>query len=194
MGRPGDGESYLKLVERLRNARPDIALRSTFLLGFPGEGEREFRRLLEFVEAAQLDRAGAFCYSRERGTPAAEMKEQVAPAVAEGRYHELMTLQQEVSLARNERWVGREIEVLVEAPGGSAHEWIGRSFRDAPEIDGSVKLKAGVRRLAPGRFVRASVLAAEPYDLLAEVRAGPRSRRGAVNPPSRRSRGPGKRR
>jgi len=194
MGRPGDGDAYLELIERLRRAMPDIAIRSTFLVGLPGEGKREFHRLLEFVEAAQLDRAGGFCYSPERGTPAAEMEDQVPPEVAGERYHELMVLQQRISLARNERWVGREIEVLIEGAGQSTDEWIGRSFRDAPEIDGTVKLTAASGSLRPGEFVRASVVAAEPYDLLAEVRSPRRGRRGAVSRPARRSPGRGKRR
>ena len=170
MGRPGDGNAYLRLIARLRSAMPDVAIRSTFLVGLPGEGEEQFRRLLEFVEEAQLDRAGAFCYSPEPGTPAADMPDQVPAEVAQQRFHELMTLQQRISLARNQRWVGREIEVLIEAEGESPGEWIGRSFRDAPEIDGAVKVKAGRRLLAPGEFVRAEVTAAEPYDLTAEAR------------------------
>jgi ribosomal protein S12 methylthiotransferase len=169
MGRPGEGESYLATVEDLRRAMPDIALRSTFLVGFPGEGDREFEQLLAFVEAAQLDRAGAFRYSREQGTRAAEMPDQVSPEVAEARYHELMSLQQGISLARNQGWVGREIEVLVEARGRAPGEWVGRSFRDAPEVDGSVFVRAPRRPLRLGRYVRARVVKAEPYDLVAEV-------------------------
>jgi ribosomal protein S12 methylthiotransferase len=183
MGRPGDGDSYLKLIARLRAAMPDIAIRSSFIVGFPGESEEEFRRLLEFIEAAQLDRAGAFCFSPERGTPAAEMSDQVPFEVAQERYHELMVLQQRVSLARNRRWLGNELEVLIEAPGerkacperSRRGEWIGRSFRDAPEIDGTVK----VRRAAsatPGQFVRCRVTGAGPYDLVGELtRSAPSS-------------------
>jgi ribosomal protein S12 methylthiotransferase len=169
MGRPGDGNAYLRIIARLRNAMPDVAIRSTFLVGLPGEGEEQFRRLLEFVEAAQLDRAGAFCYSPERGTPVADMPDQVPPEVAQQRFHELMMLQQRISLARNQRWIGREIEVLIEAEGDSPGEWVGRSFRDAPEIDGTVKVKAERRPLAPSEFARAEVTAAEPYDLIAGV-------------------------
>jgi ribosomal protein S12 methylthiotransferase len=195
MGRPGEGQSYLELIERLRAAMPDIALRSTFLVGFPGEGDDEFRRLLEFVEAAQLDRAGAFCYSPEQGTPAAEMDDQVAAEVAQERYHELMMLQQRVSLARNERWVGRELDVLVESSGEEPGEWVGRSFRDAPEIDGTVELKAD-RPLSPGDFVRAMVASAEPYDVVANVpaRGSPKRARRKVSRPAPRSRGRDRRR
>jgi ribosomal protein S12 methylthiotransferase len=204
MGRPGDCEQYLALITRLRAAMPDIALRSTFLVGFPGEGEAEFRRLLEFLEAAQLDRAGAFCYSREAGTPAADMPGQVPPEVAQERYHQVMSLQQRVCLARNQRWVGRELEVLIEEPAegpalsDSSAEvprplagmavcgadlatlaeaeaegpgaWVGRSFRDAPEIDGTVVVRAG-RRVTPGVFAKVTVTDALEYDLVGTLRA-----------------------
>lgn len=175
MGRPGDGERYLALIARLRSAMPDIALRSTVLVGFPGEDEAAFARLLAFLEAAQLDHVGAFRYSREPGTPAADMPDQVPAEVAEERYHAVMARQQQISLLRNRRWVGRELKVLVEAEGTAPGEWLGRSFRHAPEIDGGVVLRAPGRRLRPGQFVIAQVVSALPYDLVAIV--GPASSR-----------------
>jgi ribosomal protein S12 methylthiotransferase len=122
------------------------------------------------VEAAELDWAGVFCYSPEAGTPAAEMPEQVPAEEAGRRRHEVMVLQQRISLARNQRWVGREIDVLIEAGGEADGEWVGRSFRDAPEIDGTVKVQALGKRLAAGQFVRAEVVEAEPYDLRSRLR------------------------
>lgn len=165
MGRPGEGEGYLRLIARLREAMPDIALRSTFLVGFPGEGEAEFARLLEFVEAAQLDRAGAFSFSPEQGTPAAEMPDQVPAELAQERQEALMAAQQRISLERNRRWLGREIEVLIEGRDRRGR-WVGRSFRDAPEVDGTVVLEPPGARRRPGEFARARVTAAEPYDLV----------------------------
>jgi ribosomal protein S12 methylthiotransferase len=174
MGRPGDGDSYLELIARLRAAMPDIALRSSFLVGFPGEDDRAFQRLLDFLEAAQLDRVGAFPYSREPGTPAAEMPDQVPAELAQARYHELMSRQQAISLARNQLWVGRQMEVLIESRGRSSRQWIGRSFRDAPEIDGSV-IVTSPRPLRPGRFLQATITCAQPYDLVGQVgRRSPR--------------------
>jgi ribosomal protein S12 methylthiotransferase len=175
MRRPGEGERYLALIASLRVAMPDIALRSTFLVGFPGEGEGEFQRLLEFIEAAQLDRAGAFCYSREPGTPAAEMPDQVPGEVAQERQHQVMALQQRISLARNQRWVGRRMEVLIEARGEQLGAWVGRSFRDAPEVDGTV-IVGSQRGLTPGTFVRATITEALEYDLVGEVADHGRSR------------------
>jgi len=168
MGRPGEAESYLKLIADLRAAMPDIALRSAFIVGYPGEGEAEFRRLLEFLEAAQLDRAGAFVYSREAGTPAAELEPQVPPDVAEARRHEVMALQQRISLARNRAWVGRELEVLIEGHG-ERRTWVGRSFRDAPEIDGLVYVRVGAKPLRPGQFVAAKISNAQAYDLVGRI-------------------------
>ncbi len=165
MGRPGEGSTYLELIETLRAAMPDIAIRSAFIVGYPGETDDEFQHLLDFLEAAQLDRAGAFTYSPEAGTPAAALPDHVPAEVAEERYHRFMTAQQSISLARNRRWVGRELEVLVEAPRGKGG-WAGRSFRDAPEIDGLVLLRPGRRALRPGEFVTARITGAEPYDLV----------------------------
>jgi len=169
MGRPGDGASYLKLIGQLRRAMPEIAIRTTFLIGFPGETEQAFEGLLEFVDAAQLDRAGAFVYSAEPGTPAAEMPDQVPPEIARERLHEMMVRQQAISLARNREWIGKRIEVLVESQGPSRSTWVGRSFRDAPEIDGSVIVRAERQAMQPGRFVRAEITGAEPYDLRARI-------------------------
>ena len=176
MGRPGDGGRYLRLIADLRAAMPDIAIRSSFLVGFPGEGDGEFQRLLEFVQAAQLDRVGAFCFSPEPGTPAADMPDQVPAELAHERYHRLMSLQQEISLARNRRWVGRDLEVLVESRGQRPGEWVGRSFRDAPEVDGAVVVEALARQLSPGQMVSATLYGAQPYDLLGHIS---RPRRGS---------------
>ncbi|MBN1459340.1 MAG: 30S ribosomal protein S12 methylthiotransferase RimO [Armatimonadetes bacterium] len=182
MGRPGDGDAFLRLIARLRQAMPDVAIRSTFLLGFPGETDEEFQDLLDFIEAAQLDRAGAFCYSRERGTRAAELPNQVPTETAQARFHEFMVRQQSISLARNERWVGRDLEVLVETQGERPGQWLGRSFRDAPEIDGTVQIIAERRALSLGQFARVRVTGAEPYDLMGELPSPRSARRRTTRP------------
>ncbi len=151
----------------MRAVIPDVAVRSAFIVGYPGEGEAEFQRLLEFIKAAQLDRAGAFVYSREPGTPAAELEPQVPAEVAEQRRHEVMALQQRISLARNRAWVGREMEVLIERHG-ERRTWEGRSFRDAPEIDGFVYVRA-TKPLKPGEFVTATITNAQAYDLVGKA-------------------------
>jgi ribosomal protein S12 methylthiotransferase len=164
MRRPGSAQSYLALIERLRERVPGIAVRTSIVVGFPGETEAQFEALLAFMAQARFDRAGAFVYSREEGTPAAALPNQVARELARERYQRVMELQQQISLERNREWVGRALEVLVEARGDGELGWVGRSYRDAPEIDGLVYLCGGPR-VKPGDFVRARITAAREYDL-----------------------------
>lgn len=160
MRRPGTGAGYLRLLERMRRAMPDVCIRTTFIVGFPGETRAQFENLLRFVEDARFDRAGVFEYSQEDGTPAAGLPGSVPARQKRERRAELMRAQQAVSLERNRAWEGREIEVLIEQAGPEA---VGRSFRDAPEIDGSVKV-AGCSAQA-GDFVQVRVTRGGPYDL-----------------------------
>jgi ribosomal protein S12 methylthiotransferase len=162
MKRPWDGGRYLRLFEKVRAAMPEVAIRTTFIVGFPGETEEEFAHLLSFVEEAKLDRVGAFVFSREPGTPSFEMEGQVPFRIKRERYDLLMRAQQSISLAKNREWVGRRLKVLVDdvQKGWS----IGRSHRDAPEIDGLVFVEG---RHEPGTFVETEVIQAEPYDLYA---------------------------
>lgn len=167
MRRPMTYDGYLKLLADFRAAAPDVAIRTTFIVGFPGETKQHFENLERFVEEAQFDRVGVFEYSVEDGTPSAEMLPKVPSRAKRSRKEALMERQQAISLACNRKWVGRELEVLVESSSPlEPTTAIGRSFRDAPEIDGQVY----IRRCAalPGTFVRARVTEARPYDLMAE--------------------------
>lgn len=167
MKRPVGRERYTQLIRRLREAHPDMTVRSTFIVGFPGETEEHFAHLLSFLEEVQLDRAGAFVFSSEEGTPAEKLPNRVPPRVAQARYDRLMRLQAHISLMRNRLWVGREMEVLVETPHPSQRNvWIARSFRDAPEVDGVVLVRG--KNLQPGTFVKVTVTDATTYDLIAE--------------------------
>jgi ribosomal protein S12 methylthiotransferase len=172
MKRPWDGPRYLALIEKLRSAMPDVAVRTTFIVGFPGETDEEFEHLLEFVKEARLDRVGAFTFSREPGTPAHDMPGQVPLKVKQQRYDRLMRTQQAVSLEKSRSWEGRSLRVLVdECKDG----WVaGRSFRDAPEIDGWVYARGSA---SPGSFVSRRAQAPAPHP--ADVAAPP----GAVGPP-----------
>lgn len=163
MRRPGDAQSYLKMIRKLRSAMPDIAIRTTFIVGFPGETEEAFRNLLAFLEEAQLDRVGAFMYSREKGTPSAEMPDQVPFRLKRERFDRLMRAQQPISLARNRAWVGRTMQVLIEGYTEDGRHAIGRSHRDAPEVDGLVYVEGG--SVPVGRFVQVSITGADVYDL-----------------------------
>lgn len=169
MRRPPDTERTLALIRDLRAAMPDIALRSTFIVGFPGETSAEFQALLAFLEAVQFDRVGAFRYSQEPGTPAATLPDQVRPQVIEKRWHTLMQRQQTISRTRSARWLGRSIDVLIEGQGATDDGRplaVGRSFRDAPEIDGQVFVWGTV---PVGTIVPARVTRTTDYDLWAEL-------------------------
>jgi ribosomal protein S12 methylthiotransferase len=167
MNRPGSGADYLKLLERMRSRCPDVSIRSTFIVGFPGETEAHFQETLAFTEAARMDWVGVFRYSPEEGTPAAE-REQVPARTAKERYRRLMELQQSVSAERQQRWLGRTVEVVLEVRDGD--RGTGRTGGQAPEVDGETVLD--LRRMPearPGDFLLAEVTGAGAYDL--EARA-----------------------
>jgi ribosomal protein S12 methylthiotransferase len=155
-----------RMIDSLRAAMPDIAIRSTFIVGYPGETETEFAELLDFLSYAQLDRVGAFTFSPEPGTPSAEEPEQLAAELKEERYQRLMEHQRQISLTKNRAMVGRELDVLIEGAGDGIS--VGRSYRDAPEVDGVVLVQ---EELPAGRMARVLVTGAMEYDLMA-VRVG----------------------
>ncbi|AZK59328.1 30S ribosomal protein S12 methylthiotransferase RimO [Candidatus Desulforudis audaxviator] len=166
MGRSTMSYDLRKLILFLRSAIPGLTIRSTFMVGFPGETEADFEELLGFLKAMKLDRAGFFAYSREEGTPAARMPDQVPPEVKRERLERAAAVQREVSRALNRARVGSEVTVLVE--GRKGEQYYGRSEADAPDIDGRVFLSAA-SDLEPGTFVRARITGAGPYDLRARV-------------------------
>jgi ribosomal protein S12 methylthiotransferase len=163
MRRPADVGRVRRTVERLRAGLPGIAIRTTFLVGFPGETEAEFQALLDLVAGMEFDRLGVFTYSHEVGTPAARLADDVPPEVKEERRARLMEVQQPISLARNQALVGRTLDVLIEGQGDGVS--VGRSYRDAPEIDGLVLVQA---ELPVGEIVPLRITAALEYDLVGE--------------------------
>jgi ribosomal protein S12 methylthiotransferase len=163
MRRPADAEAVLGLINRARQAMPDLALRTAFIVGFPGETEAEFEALLAFVREARLDHVGAFAYSREEGTPAFEMASQVPEEVKVERRDRLLSEQQAISLERNRAFVGQELDVLIEGAGDGVS--VGRTYRDAPEVDGLAIVQG---EMPAGEFVRCRVTRAMEYDLLLE--------------------------
>ncbi len=160
MRRPANIEWVYKTVEKLRTAMPDIAIRSTFIVGYPGETESEFEELMQFVRDLQFDRLGAFTYSYEASTPSATVSWQVPDEVKLARQEALMALQQQISLAKNQALVGRTLPILVEGYGDGVS--IGRSYRDAPEIDGLVIVPG---ELPLGELVPIHIDGAMTYDL-----------------------------
>ncbi len=166
MRRPANQERVLDRIAQWRREVPDLTLRSTFIVGFPGETEADFAFLLDWLQEAQIDRLGCFRYEPVEGAPANDLPDPVPEEVKDERWHRLMALQQEISGAKLQAKVGREIAVLIDEAGPEGA--IGRSAADAPEIDGQVHLP-DARDLAPGDMVSARVLAADDYDLEAEV-------------------------
>jgi ribosomal protein S12 methylthiotransferase len=171
-----------RMLDDLRAAMPDLALRTTFIVGFPGETEDEFQSLLEFLEEQQFDRVGIFEYSQEQGTPAGAMHPQVKRQVKARRRHEAMLMQQRISLQKNRAFIGQTLDVLIEGVGElvtskssramreAEHHCgdcisIGRSYRDAPEVDGIVIVQ---NELPIGKFARVKITQASEYDLIGE--------------------------
>ncbi len=163
MGRPHDVDAVRALISNLRSAMPDMVLRSTFIVGYPGETDEEFDTLLAFMEETRLDKVGVFAFSPEEGTAAANLPGRVSPEVIAERYNQAMRLQQEISLATNRAQVGRELDVLIEGVGDGLS--VGRTYRDAPDIDGVVLI---AQELEPGSLVRTRVVEGREYDLVAE--------------------------
>ena len=164
MQRPAAAEKSLERIKAWRATCPDITLRSTFIVGFPGETEDDFDVLLDFIHEAQLDRVGCFQYSPVKGARANDLPNHVADELKQERWERFMALQQEISAAKLQTKIGKTIEILIDEV--DADGAIGRSSADAPEIDGRVFLEGAIE-LSPGDFVEAEVTAADDYDLWA---------------------------
>jgi ribosomal protein S12 methylthiotransferase len=179
MKRPAKIEWVYDTVGKLRETIPHLAVRTTFIVGYPGETDDEFEGLLQFVRDLQFDRVGAFQYSYEIGTPSAALPNHVPDTVKQERYNALMELQQGISLAKNQAFVGQTLDILVEGHGQGEDEdgnptdstlSLGRSYRDAPEIDGYVIVEG---ELPVGELVPVRITGATTYDLIAAVHTKP---------------------
>ncbi len=164
MQRRTNRERTEQLLERLRAAIPELVLRTTFIVGFPGETDQDFDELCAFVKRHRFERLGVFTYSVEPGTPAAELPDQVPEEVKLDRQEQLMLLQQEIAFDWNEQQVGRQLDVLLDQPVDEAPGvFMGRTYGDAPDIDGVVYVSG--KRLATGQLVRCEIAATNGYDL-----------------------------
>ena len=168
MNRHGDGATIRSAIERLRREIPDVTLRSTAIVGFPGETEEDFEELCEFVKEVQFDRFGAFTYSSEEGTAAADFDDQIDEQVKQDRYDILMNVQLAVSEKKLANQVGKKIEVLCEGFDGAAGVHFGRSRADAPDVDGKIYFTAP-KKIRAGRFVEVEITEAMDYDLFGEM-------------------------
>jgi ribosomal protein S12 methylthiotransferase len=160
MKRPANMDWVYRTLKKMRLAMPDLALRTTFIVGYPGETEAEFQTLLDFIKEIRFDRVGTFQFSFEPGTASESLGDPISPEVKEERYDRLMSLQQDISLACNQRYMGKTLDVLFEGQGDGLS--MGRSYRDAPEIDGLVIVEGE----APlGNILPVRITGAMPYDL-----------------------------
>ena len=177
MKRPNDVERTRRIVGSLREAMPDIAIRTTFIVGFPGETEAEFKTLLAFLEEMQFDNVGMFTYSPEKGTPAADMPDQVPEKIKQKRYREAMLFQQKISTRKNRAMLGKTFDVLVDGEGtledGKGRQvpiYAGRTYRQAPEVDGMIFIRAPkVGKLAQGDVLKVRITESTEYDLWGKV-------------------------
>lgn len=153
------------LIKKFRTIVSDLAIRTTFIVGFPGETEKDFEELLEFIEEMKFDRAGVFKYSTEAGSHAASLPNLVDEKTKDARFEKIMLLQQRISRENNQKWVGKNLKVLVEGHDPVRGEWKGRSYMDAPEIDGNVLIHTD-QPLYIGDFANIKITEAQEYDLV----------------------------
>ena len=168
MGRRTSKQELIDIVGRLRKEIPDICLRTTLITGFPGETQAQHEELMQFVDEMEFDRLGVFTYSPEEGTPAAAMPDQIAEEVKEERQAELMELQQEIAFDAAEDMKGREVLVMIEGKVADENAYVGRTYKDAPNVDGLIFINTD-EELVSGDFARVKVTGALDYDLIGEL-------------------------
>ena len=171
MGRRCDSLKLKEVIGLLRKEIPDIAIRTTLIAGFPGETEKDFNELKDFVKETRFDRLGCFMYSREEGTAAAEFEDQLSDRVKAERRDTIMELQQEIVFEDAKRFIGRELEVMIEGTLPEDGVYVGRTYRDAPDVDGYIFMDFADTqgKLVTGDFVKARVTGTHEYDLVGEI-------------------------
>ena len=168
MGRRTSKQQLKKIVRKLRQEIPDIALRTTLITGFPGETQEQHEELMEFVDEMEFDRLGVFTYSPEEDTPAAEMSDQISEEVKEDRQAELMELQQDIVFDQAEDMIGQEVLVMIEGKVADENAYVGRTYKDAPNVDGLIFINTD-EELMSGDFAKVKVTGALEYDLIGEL-------------------------
>ena len=168
MGRRTSKAQLVEIIEKLRKEIPDISLRTTLITGFPGETQEQHEELKDFVDEMEFDRLGVFTYSPEEDTPAATMADQIPEEVKEDRQAELMELQQEIAFDLAEDMVGREILVMIEGKVADENAYVGRTYKDAPNVDGLIFINTD-EELMSGDFAKVRVTGALEYDLIGEL-------------------------
>ncbi len=168
MGRRTSKQELVDIITKLRREIPDICLRTTLITGFPGETQEQHEELMEFVDEMEFDRLGVFTYSPEEGTPAADMPDQIDEELKEERQADLMELQQEIAFDNAERMIGQEVLVMIEGKVADENAYVGRTYRDAPNVDGLIFINTE-EELISGDFAKVKVTGAVDYDLIGEL-------------------------
>lgn len=168
MGRRTSKQELIDIVQKLRKEIPDICLRTTLITGFPGETQEQHEEVMEFIETLEFDRLGAFTYSPEEDTPAATFEDQIDEEVKEDRQADIMELQQEIAFDKAEDMIGREVLVMIEGKVADENAYVGRTYRDAPNVDGLIFINTDVE-LISGDFAKVKVTGALDYDLIGEL-------------------------
>lgn len=168
MGRRTSKQELIDIVQKLRKEIPDICLRTTLITGFPGETQEQHEEVMEFIDTLEFDRLGAFTYSPEEDTPAATFEDQIDEEVKEDRQADIMELQQEIAFYKAEDMIGREVLVMIEGKVADENAYVGRTYRDAPNVDGLIFINTDVE-LISGDFAKVKVTGALDYDLIGEL-------------------------
>ena len=168
MGRRTSKQELIDIVQKLRKEIPDICLRTTLITGFPGETQEQHEEVMEFIDTLEFDRLGAFTYSPEEDTPAATFEDQINEEVKEDRQADIMELQQEIAFDKAEDMIGKEVLVMIEGKVADENAYVGRTYRDAPNVDGLIFINTDVE-LISGDFAKVKVTGALDYDLIGEL-------------------------
>ena len=172
MNRKTTKEQIQELLKNLREKIPDVVLRTSLIVGFPGETKEEFQELLQFVEEAKFDKLGTFMYSKEEGTPAARLPEQIHGNTKKSRYNKIMTVQKNISKQNLEKRIGKEYEVLVENISFDSKYYIGRTMQDVPDIDGLVFIENTEQKDILHKYVKVKIIKSHNYDLIGKIEKG----------------------
>ena len=166
MNRKSDKESIIKIIKKIRDNIPGVIIRTTVMVGFPGETQEDFNELYDFIKETKFEKLGAFEFSKEDGTPAASLKHQINGNVKNSRFNKIMSLQQEISSENLKKQIGRKLEVLIEEKTADGKYYIGRSYMDVPDIDGIVYIKANDNSVKLGDFITCKIENTSDYDLI----------------------------
>ena len=168
MNRKSNGEGIRKLIEKLRKEIPEVIIRTTVMVGFPGETTEDFDELYEFIQETKFDKMGAFSYSKEENTPAEKLKEQIHPATKKSRYNKIMQLQKKLIEQKLKKYIGKKLEVLIENKTFDSKYYVARSYMEAPETDEVIYIK-NTQELEIGQFTNCEITDVKEYDLIGKI-------------------------